>query len=239
MKSRNLKVMTFFMSVIIGLLVVGNINLNNDTKYIQLSTKEYQQAYAERNQLLSDISKLKHSNDDVKNKINNYTYGGKQDEKVLEDMKQEIDYNKMVIGFDAVKGPGVRISLSDGVDKLTEQPKDNTLLLVKTLHDNDMMKLINELKIAGAQAISINGQRVIPNSEIMCGWAFLNINRIKTPGPFTVDVIGDKDVLSSVLERNDSYVRTLRNRDITVTIIKEDELHINGYFGDDSYNNLK
>ena len=44
MKGRNLKVMTFLMSVIIGLLVVGNININNDTKYIQLSTKEYQQA---------------------------------------------------------------------------------------------------------------------------------------------------------------------------------------------------
>lgn len=239
MKGRNLKVMTFLMSVIIGLLVVGNININNDTKYIQLSTKEYQQAYAERNQLLSTISKLKHSNDEIKNKINNYTYGGKQDEKVLEDMKQEIDYNKMTIGFDAVKGPGVKILLSDGVDTLTEKPKDDTLLYVKTLHDNDMMKLINELKLAGAQAIAINGQRVLPNSEILCGWAFLNINGIKTPGPFTVDAIGDKDVLCSVLERNDSYVKALRNRDISVSILKEDELHINGYSGDESFNNLK
>lgn len=239
MKGRNIKVMTFLMSVIIGILVVGNINFSNDTKYIQLSTKEYQQAYAERNQLLSDISKLKHSNDDAKNKINNYTYGGKQDQKVLDDMNQEIEYNKMTIGFDPVKGQGVKIFLSDGIDTLTEQEQDNTLLLVKTLHDNDMMKLVNELKLAGAQAISINGQRVLPNSEIMCGWAFLRINGIKTPGPFTVEAIGDKDVLSSVLERNDSYVKMLRNRDIKVDISKEDEIHLSGYSGDDNYNNLK
>lgn len=238
MKKNNPKVFIFATSIIIGMLIVSNMSANDETKYIQLSAKEYQDEYNQRNKLLSDISKLKHSNNDVIDKINEYTYGGKKDERVISDIKEEIEYNKMVIGTNSVKGDGIEIVLKDGIDTITEEVQDNTLLLVKTLHDNDMIKVVNELKVAGAQAISINNQRVVANSEILCGWAFLRINGVKTPGPFTVKAIGNTDIMISILDRRDSFIKTLKNRDISVDITKEKNLEISGYTSDINYSNL-
>lgn len=205
---------------------------------MQLSAKQYQEQINERSKLLTDISKLKHSNTEVTDKINEYTYGGRKDQRVIEDIKEEIEYNNMIIGTNSVKGDGIQIVLKDGIDNITEEVQDNTLLLVKTLHDNDMIQVINELKLAGAQAISINNQRVLPNSEVMCGWAFLRINGVKTPGPFTVKVIGNPNILISILDRTDSYIRTLKNREISVEITRKNGLVISGYNGELNYSNL-
>lgn len=238
MKKDNPKIFILITSIILGMLIVSNIGTSDGSKYMQLSAKEYQDEINERSKLLTDISKLKHSNNDAIDKINEYTYGGKKDERVIEDIKEEIEYNKMVIGTNSVKGNGIQIVLKDGIDNITEDVQDNTLLLVKTLHDNDMIQVINELKLAGAQAISINNQRVLPNSEVMCGWAFLRINGVKTPGPFTVNVIGNPDILISILDRSDSYIRTLKNREISVDIKRKNDMVIAGYTGELNYSNL-
>lgn len=68
--------------------------------------------------------------------------------------------------------------LNDANDKDIE----NSLAFEKALrlvHDMDIMQVINDIKNSGAEAISINGQRVVDKTEIYCSGAFLRINGVK------------------------------------------------------------
>lgn len=95
-----------------------------------------------------------------------------------------------------------------------------------------MIKVINELKAAGAEAISINNQRIIYNTEIYCGGQFLRMNGVKIPAPFYVNVIGDPEKMENQIMRDGSYIKTLMNRGIKVQITKSDDITMPAYISD-------
>jgi uncharacterized protein YlxW (UPF0749 family) len=64
------------------------------------------------------------------------------------------------------------------------------------VHDSDMLHVINELRGAGAEAIAINGTRIMATSRISCGGPTINVGKSErfTP-PFVIHAIGDPDAL--------------------------------------------
>jgi uncharacterized protein YlxW (UPF0749 family) len=240
MKNNEASIFVFIASIIIGILIALNINLKGTSRSFQMSAKQYQDAYNQKNKLYAEVSNLKDSNSKMSDKINKYKYDDTKNQKLTQDIDNEFNDNNMEIGFSAVKGNGVKLVINDGtIDDPKGYEQENTqLILLKTLHDDDMIKVVNELRVAGAEAISINGQRVLPNTEILCSWAFLRINGHQIPAPFEVTAIGDPDTLDSTLQRDDGFIRSLINRGIQVDITKENNLKIDPYIGDISYNNL-
>lgn len=239
MNKNNYNLIILVACIFIGVLFVINYHIDDENTYFNLSSKEYQELNTEKGNLLKDISKIKESNDEIIYKINDYKRNENNSGEILKNVNEEINYNNMIIGFTPVEGEGIEIQLSDGVDDISEEDASGTLLLVKTLHDNDMMEVVNELKMAGAEAISINNQRVILNSEIMCRWAFISINGIKTPGPFTIKAIGNSSIMKSVLSRSDGYLQMLKNRDINVYITEKKSIEIPSYNGSGKVSDFK
>lgn len=77
-----------------------------------------------------------------------------------------------MIGLTDVTGPGVILTIADS-------DIDSSLVLDASdflIHDLDLLKVVNELKNAGAEAISINNQRIILTTPIICGGNTININ---------------------------------------------------------------
>lgn len=227
MKKNKPSLYLFLASLVVGILVVSNISYEeNNYGRVLLSAKEYQEAYNNRNKLYQEIATLRDLYDKNLNKLDKYKTSTKSNEKVLEDMKNEVLINEMLLGYSSVKGQGIKIIISDGSVDFTLGIDDPYLQELRTVHNYDMMQVINELKLAGAEAISINNQRILPNSEIYCSWAFISINDVKLPSPFVVRTIGDKDVLDNYLNKSESYTKQLLNRGINVYIEKNDEIVI-------------
>ena len=63
------------------------------------------------------------------------------------------------------------------------------------IHDYDIRTILNELKTAGAQAIAINGERVVPMSEQICVGPTIIINDNRYPVPYIIEAIGEPDGL--------------------------------------------
>lgn len=232
MKNREFTIFIFIASVIVGLLISMNISFDgNETPKI-LNAKEYQEAYNKRNNLYNEISKLKENNRELQKKINNYTRSDETTEKVSKDMTDELKKNLMLTGMSEVQGPGLKIVLEDGGESFNGEVVDNLMRLLRTIHDDDMIKVINELKVAGAEAISINNQRIVYNTEIYCGGQFLRMNGVKIPAPFYVNVIGDPDKIENQIMRDGSYIKTLMNRGIKVEITKSDDIIMPAYISD-------
>ncbi|WP_168929556.1 DUF881 domain-containing protein [Nocardioides sp. GY 10127] len=101
----------------------------------------------------------------------------------------------LATGYLAVTGPGVRVVVDDGADE-------------KVL-DSDLQQLVNGLWQAGAEAISINGQRLTVLTSIMNSGTVVNVNRIPLTPPYTVEAIGDRRTLQSDLVDSHSGERFL------------------------------
>lgn len=242
MKLNEPKVVVFIAAVAIGILISLNINLSStgSTRTI-LNTREYQDASNLKNQALSDVIRLKNSYFENEKKLEGYKNSKNDKEKIVNEINQEINLNKEILGHTSVKGTGLKITLVDGTgekfnNSITEQSNFDRWLRI--IHNTDMILTVNELKNAGAEAISLNGQRIISNTDIYCSWAFLSVNGVKTPAPFYITAIGNKEVMKKYLLSSDSYLKRLINRGINVNIYEEDEVIVPAYIGEMQNKNL-
>ncbi len=91
-------------------------------------------------------------------------------------------------GADPARGPGVRVTADDGPPVADAS---NELI------DLDLQKLVNGLWLAGAEAISINGERLTALTAVRQGGAVITVNFRPISPPYELRVIGDPDTLAA------------------------------------------
>ena len=95
---------------------------------------------------------------------------------ILDDAaKKEQERLKALAGFTALKGSGIRVILDDS--KQTKKSGENANLYI--IHDEDLLKVINELRASGAEAIAVNEQRLLATSEIRCVGPTVLVNDVR------------------------------------------------------------
>ena len=132
-----------------------------------------------------------------------------------------------MIGLSEVNGSGVIITVADSDIDANSVLDSNDLLV----HDKDILKIINELKNAGAEAISINDQRIVITTSIICGGNIININGERIGSPFEIKAIGSPEALAN-LTRPGGYLSTLKtDRKLNVDLKKSNDITIPKYSG--------
>lgn len=144
------------------------------------------------------------------------------------------DYKKINAEYDLI-GKGIIVEVRDS-EKLVKPGENPNDFLV---HDQDLLRIINDLKIAGAEAISINGQRYMGFSEIKCSGPTVTINGKTYGQPFIVRAIGEPKDLESAIKSIDSYGYMLNNiYGIKIDVIKSNQVKIPKYMKLKKYNYL-
>lgn len=213
----------FIATIILGALISMNFNFEGIRSYSQLNATEYQNAIEERANLYKSIGNLKEDNIEKHDKIRNYENNYKKNDKILDDMKTQISDYEMFIGLNKVEGPGIILKINDGKTNALVENTDE--INNKLLHDNDMGLILNELRVAGAQAISVNSHRVVPWSGVICNWAFIGFDDGEMEyAPFNIYAIGDPEKLKAALLEDGSHVKQLIFRKLYVDIEKIDKI---------------
>lgn len=140
---------------------------------------------------------------------------------------REMELIKMGAGVIAMEGPGVVITIDDS--KRQSKPGENPNLYL--IHDDDILKVINELWAAGTEAISINDQRLIATSEIRCAGPTLSVNNTRYSPPYEIRAIGDSQTLENALRMRGGVVETLQFWGIQVNVKKMELINIPAYKG--------
>ena len=99
------------------------------------------------------------------------------------------------------------------------------------IHDTDIMTIINELVLNGAEAISVNGQRITSFTGIKSVGPVIEINGVKMSTPFEIKALGDSEVLSTNIALRGGIINELRALKIDISILKEDNLIVPAYEG--------
>lgn len=151
-------------------------------------------------------------------KINEYQDKIESNEEAGELLEEELEKTKMLLGLTDVKGTGVIITLSNNSE--TE--------IIST----DLLDLINELNSAGAEAISINDQRIVAMTDIVDIEDFIIINKKRITSPYTIKAIGDLTYLQSALSIKKGYLDNYKTNGYTISMTTDNELVINKYDGE-------
>ncbi|MBU3091519.1 DUF881 domain-containing protein [Clostridium sp. CM028] len=225
MKNNEATVFVFIASIILGLLIAMNIGFEG--KNTVLDVKQYDVAYNERTKLYSELSNLKEEYYKTYSKLEKYDSSDEKKAEITKVIQDEVSNNNIFLGKTDVEGPGIEIILDDA---------DNYVNSDQLIHDNDVIQVINDLKNAGAEAISVNGERIIYDNYGFCGGPYINLHGVKIVSPFYINAIGNKDVLYNYLTLDQTYMTLLKTRNVKVNILKTDNVKIAAYTGYFKYN---
>ena len=162
--------------------------------------------------------------------------------------KSEIEYLKSVFKLSegesnflitCLKGEGLLIKLADnntGILKNGSEALDPSSQIV---HYDDLIEVINALNNAGAEAISVNGQRIVQTTAITCEGNVIKINGQRVSSPFTIKAIGSQGLLYGSLTMIGGYLYILDEAGVIVETTQSDNLTVEKYTGVISYKYMK
>jgi uncharacterized protein YlxW (UPF0749 family) len=152
-----------------------------------------------------------------------------EDDTLVAGLVADLDRYKMAAGVLDVKGPGLIITIEDPPP--AEGAEADIYGDIMT-HFDLMLSLVNRLKESGAEAISINGNRLVNLTEMVLAGDNVNINSNPTASPYKLLVIGDPDTMEAAVTINFGTISTMRDMyNLRVSIEKAEELAIARYNG--------
>lgn len=128
----------------------------------------------------------------------------------------------LLAGTTDVEGSGIEIVLDDS--NIAKKANENPNLYI--IHDEDLLRVLNELKAAGAEAISLNDQRIVAMSEVRCAGPTVSVNNVRSAPPYVIKAIGAPKTLTSALRLRGGVVETFEFWGIQVKIKTVDKLRI-------------
>ena len=143
----------------------------------------------------------------------------------------EIKLDNTVLGLTDVTGSGIVITLKDNnsVKSANLSPLDNIELYL--VHAGDLVEVINALRNAGAEAISINGQRITNYTSVYCAGNVVVVNGEKISSPVEIKAIGSPELLYGSITIPGGYLELMEETGVIVDVKKAEKITINKYEG--------
>ena len=208
--SRNIA--TTIVCIILGIMVAWQYkSINYNQVMASSQNKRSEQLMRELIELQKINMNYKARLDELIEENRKYEDARAGSDEIAKQLKEELEKARIFAGLTDVKGRGVIITL----DK-------NEYVNVE---DTDILSVINELRAAGAQAISVNEERVVATTEVREASGYIMINGVKMEAPFVIKAISDPDKLERALKMIGGVVENLENY-IKVDVKKSDNIII-------------
>lgn len=221
-------------SIVLGLIISFQLKVVSDkflngmtpTKRSAQLIQELENARNQNKIYEEEIANLEAELSEIKNSAANESV-------IIKNLNEKIELYKQFAGLTEVNGSGITII----VDNSTDNMDNNNQNLVYDY--NLILSLINELNAAGAEAISINEQRIVSYSEIRTAGNYLKVNSIPLSPPFTIKAIGNPDTLHGSINQRFGIVSIIRDNGYFIENTRKTDITINKYDGVIEFNYLE
>lgn len=193
------------------------------------TTKHYKvtQAAERAEDLISQIKTVTKEKQSLEQQLATMTkqiQNSNNNDQALSDLRKDLQKAELAVGLVPVEGPGIIITLNDNDNSDILAPGDdpNDYLI----HDQYLLMVANELKVAGAEAISINNQRISAMTEIRCAGTLINVNRVAIGPPFTIKAIGNPDVMYGTMTAKNGQLEYLNLIGVMTRVEKSEKVNI-------------
>ncbi|MBD1379936.1 DUF881 domain-containing protein [Metabacillus arenae] len=152
-------------------------------------------------------------------KVREYEENLKNEKRIFYNLVEDVERFRMYVGEVGVHGQGIEVTLKDA-SYIPDTENVNNYIV----HENHIFKVVNELLISGASAISINGQRLSHDSYIYCNGPVITVDGNQYPAPFVISAIGDTNVLKPALNIAGGVVEQLVYDNIEVIVEEKSDI---------------
>lgn len=210
--------MLFLVCIVTGFIIGISYNLSKDKRTLSSAAPLTDKENHYMEELISQKERNKELAEELaslEGKIRTYEKQFSSNEAHYEQNIEEAEQLRLLLGYTKGQGQGIKITLEDGdYDPALTNPNDYIV------HESHIFKIVNELKISGAEAIAINGQRLKSNSYISCNGPVITIDGLQYPAPFVIEAVGDQDALIAALDISGGVFDQLINEQLNVTLEK-------------------
>lgn len=174
-----------------------------------------------------EYEELKKENEKNLEIVEEYKTSSSNNSTLINSLTQQLNQMSALSGMKDVAGEGIIVTVDDSDMTVSENISTESMLI----HDTDLRTIVNELSAAGAEAISINGQRLIATTAIRCVGPVIQVNGVKVAAPFTIKAIGNAKYLESALNIKGGIVDSFEIYGIKINITREKSITIPKYDG--------
>ncbi len=139
----------------------------------------------------------------------------------------EMDGMRMLAGLTALHGPGVIVTIADSRRPLRPGEDPNLVLI----HYSDVHAVVSALFAAGAEAVAVNGERVVGTTGISCVGTTILCNTRRLAPPYRITAIGDPQALRAAVLARGGILDQLRAFDFPATVTVAGDLRVPAYAG--------
>ena len=150
--------------------------------------------------------------ENVKGTIEEYQSILQNNQETSKVLDKELNNLEKLVGVTDVQGDGVVLTLEDNEEQ--------------GITASTLLNLVNELKYAGAEAISINNIRIVNSTDIVDVNYIIQIEGQKISSPYIVKCIGNQEYLSNNLNAKDGYLHTYTESGISVKMELQNNIKI-------------
>ncbi|HHV29686.1 DUF881 domain-containing protein [Acetivibrio mesophilus] len=196
--SRNISIT--IICIILGIMLSWQYKSIESNKKVSASqTKNLYDLQKELLEEKKNNENLRARNQELAAQVSEYIDAAGNNKKIEDGIREQLTRARMLAGLVDVEGPGIEITLDDGD------------LDYETVYDIDLLKLINELRAAEAQAISINGERIVAMTEIRYTDPYMVINGRQIYPPYIIKAIAEPEKLDYALNMLGGIIEIFRD----------------------------
>lgn len=206
-------------ALILTMIIFTQFKTVEETDITAIETMRETELREELADLKAKYEEIDEKISETENKINEYKTELANNADSSQLLQNEIAEAEDYLGYTPLVGEGIEVILSDGND---------------IIQYYDLLKLVNNLNEAGAEAISINDERIINTSAIsLVGTRIILVNEKKISGPYFVKAIGNQKYLESAITIKGGYKDLLEEEGKNIEYNLKDSVLIPAYDGED------
>lgn len=157
--------------------------------------------------------------EETSEKIDEYKQNKESNEETEKLVDDELAQVNMTLGKTDVQGEGIEVTLRDSKNEE-----------ISRITADDLILIVNSLKTSGAEAISINDERIINMSDIVdINQSFIKINGQRILSPYIIKAIGNQSYLESSLISNGGPVDEMKKIGQDVSVTKSNKVTVPKY----------
>ncbi len=209
--------------LVLGFLISYSFQLTKEkAKGETLSPEQWDKEYQIRSQLITkeEINRdLQKELFEKQERVEEIEASLKEEKQVYYNLVEDVEKYRMYVGDVAVEGKGVQVTLEDASYVPDGENVNNYIV-----HESQIFSVINELYISGADAVSVNGQRLSRHSYIYCNGPVVTVDGNQFPAPFVISAIGDPNVMIPALNITGGVIDQLTYDHVVVAVEKKDKI---------------
>ncbi len=213
-----ISIVVFFISIMLVSLINIQFRTVEETNSIGIESMREDEL---RQEILNWKTKYNELDEKIQSnnlKIQEYSNTVQNNQQSSELLDKELQEYNMLVGKTNVIGDGIILKLTDNKEM--------------SFTASNIIYLINELKYAGAEAISINNERIINSTDIVGinNNQYILVNGERIVGPYEVKAIGNKEEFDKILNfENSGFIPYYKNKGYTIESDFQSNIRINAY----------